>query len=85
MRAVVVLVGHHHEVTVAQAAGRVVVLAVLQTENLFDVRDFLVLHDLVVRRLAHIQQLQKDTRVSARAPESQTRPRTLPRRGNTPK
>ena len=52
-----VLVGHDHDVAVPQRLGAVVRRAVAQTENLLDVRDLGVVHDLVVRRVAHVQEL----------------------------
>ena len=57
MRTVVVLVGHDHQVAVAESLGVLVVLLVLETHELFDVLDLLVLRDLVDGCIAHVQQL----------------------------
>lgn len=57
MRTVVILVGHDHKVTVSEGIGRRVVVVVLQTQNLLDVLDFLVLHDLVVACLTDVEEL----------------------------
>ena len=60
VRAVVVLVGHDHQVAVAQrlVRGRIrVVLALLQPEDLLELRDLLVRHDGRVVGVAHVEQL----------------------------
>jgi len=60
VRAVVVLVGHDHQVPVAQrlVRGRVrVVLALLQPEDLLELGDLLVGHDRRVVGVAHVEQL----------------------------
>eukprot|EP00962_Isochrysis_galbana_P036430 scaffold12591_cov102-Isochrysis_galbana.AAC.6 len=54
------LVRHDHELAVAHAlqAGLVVIrLALLQPEDLLELRDLLVVHDGGVRRVAHVEQL----------------------------
>jgi hypothetical protein len=50
------LISHNHEPSVSQARSVRIVFIVLQAHNLFDVLNFLVLHDLVVFRLSHVQQ-----------------------------
>jgi hypothetical protein len=51
------LIGHDHELSISQAAHIGIVLVVLKAHNLLDILDLFVLHDLVVLRLAHIEQL----------------------------
>lgn len=57
MRTVVILIRHDHEMTISERVRGGVVMVVLQTQDLLDVLDLLVLHDLVVARLADIEQL----------------------------
>ena len=61
VRAVVVLVGHDHQVAVPQRAGARrrsgVVLALLQAEDLLELGDLLVVHDRRVVGVAHVEQL----------------------------
>jgi hypothetical protein len=62
------LIRHYHELTIPQALDVRIVLVVLKTHDFFDVLDLLVLHDLVVLRLAHVQELaaqREDTKVVA--------------------
>ena len=57
VRAVVVLIGHDEKVAVSQVLRVLVLHAVAQAQNLADVLDLLVRHDLAVLRLAHVQRL----------------------------
>ena len=62
------LIRHYHELTVPQALDIRIVLVVLETHNFLDILDLLVLHDLVVLRLAHVQELatqREDTKIVA--------------------
>lgn len=52
-----ILVGHDHEVPVAQGLGVLVHLAVLQAQDLLDVLDLGIGADLSGRRLTHVEQL----------------------------
>jgi hypothetical protein len=52
----VVLVGHDHEVAVAERLGGLVHLAVLQAENLFDVRNLRVARHRRRARVPHVEQ-----------------------------
>ena len=51
------LIGHDHELSVTKITRILVVLIVLQTKNLLDILNFLVLHDLVVLRFPNVEQL----------------------------
>lgn len=51
------LIGHDHEVAVAQRLGIGVHLAVLQAQNLLDVLDLCIACDLGRARVAHVEQL----------------------------
>ena len=51
------LIGHDHELSISQAVYIGIVLAMLNAHNLLDILDLLVLHDLVVLRVAHIEKL----------------------------
>jgi len=57
VRAIVVLIGHDHEMTVSELLGVVVRNAVLQAEDLLDGVDLLVLAQLYGSGLANVQQL----------------------------
>jgi hypothetical protein len=62
------LIRHYHELTVPQALDIRIVLVVLKTHDFLDVLYLLVLHDLVVFRLAHVQEFaaqREDTKVVA--------------------
>lgn len=50
------LIRHNHQPTISQRAHILVLLVMLQTEDLLDSLDFIVLHDLIVFRLAHVEQ-----------------------------
>jgi len=57
--AVLILIGHDHDLSVAQALEVVhglVLLLVGEAHDLHQVVDLLVLHDLLVCRLPHVQQ-----------------------------
>lgn len=56
VRAVVILIGHDHEMAVAQTRRARVLLTLLQPEDLDDVVDLFVGTQLRQTRLAHIQQ-----------------------------
>ena len=59
VRAVLVLIGHDHDLAVAQALQVVhglVLLLVGETHNLYQIVDLLVLHDLLMGGLSHVQQ-----------------------------
>lgn len=49
------LIGHQHEPPIAKTSGVLVVLIVLQAENLLDVLDLLVLHDLLMLSIADVE------------------------------
>ena len=60
------LIRHYHELTVPQALDIRIILVVLETHDFLDTLDLLVLHDLVVLCLAHVQELatqREDTKV----------------------
>lgn len=60
------LVSHDHELAVTQAVDRLVLVVVLEAKNLFDVLNLDVLHNLVMVRLANIEELStqgEDTEV----------------------
>ena len=62
------LIRHYHELTVPQALDIRIILVVLKTHNFLDILDLLVLHDLVVLCLAHVQELatqREDTKIVA--------------------
>jgi hypothetical protein len=50
------LISHQHKPSISQSARVRVILVVLQAHNLFDILNFLVLHDLIMLRLSYIQQ-----------------------------
>ena len=50
------LVRHDHQLSVSQTARARILLVVLQAQNLLDVLDLLVLHDLIVLCLPDIEQ-----------------------------
>jgi hypothetical protein len=51
------LIRHYHELPISQAAHIRIVFVVLKTHNLLDILDLLILHNLVVFRLAHVKKL----------------------------
>jgi hypothetical protein len=60
------LICHYHELPISQAAHIRVVFVVLKTHNLLDILDLLILHYLIVLRLAHVEKLAaewEDTKV----------------------
>jgi hypothetical protein len=62
------LIGHDHELSISQAAEVRIVLVMLKTHDLLDILDLLVLHDLIVLRLAHVEKLaaqREDAKVVA--------------------
>jgi len=52
---IVILIRHNHETSVTQRVDIFIDLTVLETENLVDVGDFHVLHDLIVPCFAHVE------------------------------
>ena len=59
VRAVLILICHYHDLAVAQALQVVhglVLLLVGETHNLYQIVDLLVLHDLLMGGLSHVQQ-----------------------------
>mmetsp|Transcript_36679 Transcript_36679/g.57266 ORF Transcript_36679/g.57266 Transcript_36679/m.57266 type:complete len:285 (+) Transcript_36679:1658-2512(+) len=54
---ILVLIGHDQKMAVPQALGGGVLRAVGEPQDLDDVLDLLVVHDLLVRGLAHVQRL----------------------------
>ena len=69
------LISHDHELAVSKIARILVVFVVLQTKNLLDILDLLVLHDLVVFSLANVQQLstQREDTVVVATDDTKTR------------
>ena len=57
VRPVVVLVSHDHDVAVPERLDAVVRGAVPQAQDLLDVRNLRVVHDLVVRRVSDVEKL----------------------------
>ena len=57
MRTVVVLIGHDHDVAVAEGLGALVRGAVAEAEDLLDVVNLRVVHDLIVRRVSNVEEL----------------------------
>ena len=55
VRAVIVLIGHYHDRAIAQALHVLVYATHLNPQDLNKVLDLRVLHDLLVRCLAHVQ------------------------------
>ena len=51
------MISHDHELPIPKVVGIPVVLVVLETKNLLDVLNLLVLHDLVVLRVADVEKL----------------------------
>jgi hypothetical protein len=51
------LIGHNHKPSVSQAADIRVVFVMLQSHDLLDVLNFLVLHDLVMSSLSNVEEL----------------------------
>jgi hypothetical protein len=51
------LISHDHELPISQAPHIRILLVVLKTHNLLDILDLLVLHNLIVLRLAHVEKL----------------------------
>ena len=51
------LISHDHELPISQAPYVRIILIVLKTHNLLDILDLLVLHNLIVFRLAHVEEL----------------------------
>lgn len=54
------LIGHDHEVTITQARDVIVLLALLESENLLDVLNLLVLEQLLGVGFADIEQLSTE-------------------------
>lgn len=80
VRAVVVLVGHDHELAVAEGLVHrlfVVLLAVLEAEDLLDVRDLLVVGDLLGRGITCVEELssKREYSVAVAADNAQARDR----------
>ena len=57
VRTIVVLIGHDHQVAVAEGGTVVINFAEGKTQYLGDVLNFLILHDLLMRGFSDIQQL----------------------------
>ena len=57
VRAVIVLISHYHDRAVAQVLHVLVLPPDLDPQDLDQVLDLRVLHDLLVRRLSHVQEL----------------------------
>ncbi len=74
MAAIVVLIGHDHELSVPQAAHVLVVFSELKPHDLHDVLNFFILHNLSVVRLTNIQRFaferENTVRVTANNGES---------------
>jgi hypothetical protein len=51
------LISHDHELPISQAPHVRIILVVLKTHNLLDILNLLVLHNLIVLRLAHVEKL----------------------------
>ena len=56
MRPIMVLVCHNHDTSVSQLFSVLIIFAKLQSNNFYNVLNFLILHDWLVRRFSHIQQ-----------------------------
>lgn len=62
------LISHDHELPISQARHVRIILVVLETHNLLDILDLLVLHNLIVLRLAYVEKLaaqREDAKVVA--------------------
>lgn len=60
------LIGHDHQPSIPQTRNIRIIFVVLQTHDLFDRLNLLILHNLIMLRLAHIQQLssqREDTEI----------------------
>jgi len=60
------LISHDHELPISQAPHVRIILVLLKTHNLLDILNFLVLHNLIVLCLSHVEKLtaqRKDTKV----------------------
>lgn len=51
------LIRHNHHLPVPKVLSILVILIVLQAENLLDILNLLVLHNLVMLSFAHVEQL----------------------------
>ena len=63
MGAVLILISHDHDLAIAKRLHVIhgfILLLVLQSDNLDKVVDFLVLHDLLLVGLPHVQHLTLD-------------------------
>ena len=62
------LISHDHELPISQAPYIRIVFVVLKTHDLLDILDLLILHNLIVLRLAYIEKLaaeREDAKVVA--------------------
>ena len=87
VRAVVILVGHDHQVAIPKrlARGRVrVVLALLQPDDLLELRYLLVVHDRRVRRVAHVEELATQREDAIVVASDDCEPRDRKRLGRVP-
>ena len=71
------LIGHDHQPSVPQASCVRILLVMLKAHNLFDILNLLVFHDLVVLRLANVEQLaaEREHAEVIAADDTQTRHR----------
>lgn len=60
MTSVVILIGHDHQMTISQRFRIFVFLTMLQSHNLSDGSDFIVLHDHVMACIADIEKFSAE-------------------------
>ena len=68
------LIRHNHKLSVPKVSGILVVLVVLQTENLLDVLNLLVLHDLIVFCFTYIKKFSTQREYSKIITPDNTQP-----------